>query len=459
MGELQKLKTVIKVAIMSVIKTVILKVLIVVVIVTMVTSILAAIWLFLFGDIASADERNETTTTTSTGNISLTTASVTEQQFKEALTALYEELKTTNNAMAESFKNNFANRAEDILKWSKQYGVNPELVITMAWKESGFQGDGNNQNFWGLDTPNGSPLAYIATFEEGVQKLASTFEKYQQGGALSGLIEQKYNERKAANCNQNGYGEPGTLKGMLSVYSDLCGTDTIHREGNSGSGGNYILREFVYTKPGEFEQKCGSVHRIGIDEYTIQEKADYTAALYEQQINLWNRIFGKFTGNINTTEVPSSFLEVAKSVWLQVCQRFTTYGGTSIPPTGRTIDCSAYVSWVLYEYGYTEFEGGQTNTQQFFNTNWNQRYGWTEIQVNQGENPINELRPGDIFVKWNGNVHHMQIIAEVNNGVAKAYDCGNENNWKGRNGNPYEVNWFLQGYSAPGKIIRVTEPE
>lgn len=179
-----------------------------------------------------------------------------------------------------------------------------------------------------------------------------------------------------------------------------------------------------------------------------------------QKITHMKNIFGYTATNAIDT---SSFLATAKGVWQQVCDRFTTYGGTSIVPQGTTIDCSSYVSWVLYEYGYPGFEGGQATTQIFYNTNWNEKYGWTEIAVGATENIINKVQPGDLVVRYNGNVHHITIVAKVENGTVYVYDCGDASNWKGKNGNPTIYTSFItaskENTRAPGKIIRVTKPE
>ena len=146
-----------------------------------------------------------------------------------------------------------------------------------------------------------------------------------------------------------------------------------------------------------------------------------------------------------------------------MCNRFNTYGGTSIVPLGTTIDCSSFVSWVLYEYGYPAFEGGQTTTQVFYNTNWNEKYGWTEVTVGATENIINKVQPGDLVVRYNGNVHHITIVVKVENGTVYVYDCGDASNWIGKNGNPTIYTSFItaskENTKAPGKIIRVTKPE
>lgn len=179
-----------------------------------------------------------------------------------------------------------------------------------------------------------------------------------------------------------------------------------------------------------------------------------------QKINLMKNIFGYTPSGIIDT---SSFLSTAKSVWQQVCNRFDKYGASNIVPTGTIIDCSSYVSWVLYEYGYTGFEGPQTCTVDFYNTNWNEKYGWTEIPVGATENVIEKVQPGDLLVRYNGTVHHITLIVEVKDGTVYVYDCGSSDNWIGKNGEPAINTSFItaskESKQAPGKIIRVTKPE
>ena len=163
-----------------------------------------------------------------------------------------------------------------------------------------------------------------------------------------------------------------------------------------------------------------------------------------------------FIGNSGAS---GDFLSVAKTCWLQVCNKFTTYGGTRIPPTGTTIDCSAYVSWVLYEYGYSDFKGGQNTAYTFYTTNWKSKYGWEEISVGSGQNPYNKLQSGDIFVRYGSGTHHVMIVVEKKDGKIYSYDCGSKNNWiNNSSGDPIDRSYFLT-YKGSGKIIRVTSPK
>lgn len=144
----------------------------------------------------------------------------------------------------------------------------------------------------------------------------------------------------------------------------------------------------------------------------------------------------------------SDFLKTAQTIWEIVCKRFTDYGGLncSIPPsqTAHTIDCSGYASWVLYEYGYTDFNW-QHGTSIFYYTDWTEKYGWKQIPVKSGKSPINVLQPGDLFVRYEpGGTHHILIVAEITaEGRLMAYDCGDEDHWIGKRGEPYDNTSFL----------------
>lgn len=155
-----------------------------------------------------------------------------------------------------------------------------------------------------------------------------------------------------------------------------------------------------------------------------------------------------------------TILDIASKAWQTICSNGNSisYGGiSSIPFRGGQIDCSGFVSWVLYEAGYTGDFYYQHNTSNFLQTNWNSKYGWEEISVSAGENPYNKLQPGDIFVRNEGKVHHMNIVAKLENGDLYAYDCGSENHWRGNlNASPVKATYFLKS-NARGKIIRVTK--
>ena len=171
-----------------------------------------------------------------------------------------------------------------------------------------------------------------------------------------------------------------------------------------------------------------------------------------------------------------SFQDVAKTIWQKIVlgnhdsftYSTTSKEATTIPLTGTQCNCSSYVSWVLYEYGLTEFKGTQKRTPFFYNNDWEKDYGWTVIKFGKGEDISNLVKSGDIVVRTpinqNGKASngHVAIIAEANGKKTTAYDCGSTNNVeKGKYPNGRPEYWFLRSVrdgssNNPGKIIRVT---
>ena len=85
--------------------------------------------------------------------------------------------------------------------------------------------------------------------------------------------------------------------------------------------------------------------------------------------------------------------------------------GINIPISGagRTVDCSSYVSWVLYEAGYSGFEGYQKTSYTFEENPW----GWQDVNVS-------DAQPGDI-VAYAG---HVEIVAGDEGDRFRVYNCG-----------------------------------
>jgi len=182
------------------------------------------------------------------------------------------------------------------------------------------------------------------------------------------------------------------------------------------------------------------------------------------------------TGEYKTPEGeildPDSFhgkgeiLGVAEECWKEVCSKNPVYSmtGCAIPwdTNSGHIDCSAFVSWVLYEYGVAsgndalanEFRGGQHNTESLKTVDWD-KLGFEVIPVGAGENVVNKIQPGDILDRSTGGgaSGHVQIVVEVKDGVVYTYDAGDQSHWAGMNGKPY-VSSFAASDSRPGIIIR-----
>lgn len=197
------------------------------------------------------------------------------------------------------------------------------------------------------------------------------------------------------------------------------------------------------------------VDRVDINQTTYDrtDTKKYTA-LVPKLILKDNKTDSKTTNQQN-----KNIVAVAEKLWKeQVWHSGKDYGGSNVPCTGSTIDCSSFVSWILYEYGYDEFAGDQHYTQQFYLTDWNAKYGWYEIPLVGGQNPINDLQPGDIIVRDPGNNDgHVTFVAKIEDGKIYCYDCGNSKNWEStsENGEPIDKSFMLTDLRT-GKVIRAS---
>lgn len=80
------------------------------------------------------------------------------------------------------------------------------------------------------------------------------------------------------------------------------------------------------------------------------------------------------------------------------------------PEKGKEIDCSSYVSWVMYTAGYDSFATWQEND---FVAN-SSKHGLIEV-------PLTDVRAGDIIHEPG----HIEIVAEVVEGtITRVYNCG-----------------------------------
>ena len=160
------------------------------------------------------------------------------------------------------------------------------------------------------------------------------------------------------------------------------------------------------------------------------------------------------------------FLEVAEELWEYICgnaDMFPKYGGANsgFPLKGPTVDCSAYVSWVLYNCGYSEFSWQHCTTWFIANADaCASKYDWEIIKVSKGQDVSDILQAGDILVRdtgAGGGDGHMNIAVSVENGVLMAYDCGGASGWLTAKGEPIDRSYFLADSSKGGRagvIIR-----
>ena len=261
----------------------------------------------------------EEITTGTEGGLSLSTTKFDKATFKKALQEYYN--KTKN----EDFKKNFLDKVDELYDSSISNNINPELVVITAKAEGNFKETGGAYNYWGIGVPNGALSGSgFSGLSDGIAGYAKTIKKYETGSYAS-MIRQRYKERKAAGCNPNGYGMPGTLSGMQSIYSSLG----KHEEGSAGAGGYYYMDpdragvKTIYSTHQEFLEKCknkGGEHAEG-KPATVWEQGQYTAWQVEKKLEIWKDIFGKYGSvdstssdvNIGKSEVPSNIANGTES--------------------------------------------------------------------------------------------------------------------------------------------------
>lgn len=140
------------------------------------------------------------------------------------------------------------------------------------------------------------------------------------------------------------------------------------------------------------------------------------------------------------------FLEVARKCHAYVRENgFTYVQGQSIPITSKSsgIDCSSYVCWVLYEYGYTDRAGWQLSCSggtlvAWCKSNLELVYSGYAPSITEVAN----IEPGDIVIQGErsqaggDSSHHTQIFVGYDeNGKAIWYNCGSNNAIKTMEGN------------------------
>lgn len=152
---------------------------------------------------------------------------------------------------------------------------------------------------------------------------------------------------------------------------------------------------------------------------------DNTDAFLSFIVNNTGELPGASSGSQPTEEVDLSqvtgfartILEKAAECKSYVATNGFTYGPTGNVPittTGGTVDCSGFVSWVMYEAGYKSgFGGHQWNVSKFAANS----FGWEVITS------FDAIQPGDLIIMNDSNgvyQGHIQIYA----GNDLYYNCG-----------------------------------
>lgn len=194
---------------------------------------------------------------------------------------------------------------------------------------------------------------------------------------------------------------------------------------------------------------------------TIEEATRAFCATYEnpgdkefedsmpKRINWAKHYYDEFHGKTLASFDNSDFLQLAIEIHDYIRINNFYYGnGSAIPiPAGQQyIDCSAYVSWVLYDYGYQELFQNNGNWQYIVSTFRDKQsylestYGWVYKDPSQAQ-------PGDLLIYDNWG--HIEIYA----GGDDQYGAGSTDAI--RRVNPNKGNYKNQAIKA----ITITKPK
>ena len=199
--------------------------------------------------------------------------------------------------------------------------------------------------------------------------------------ATSGLGLQEYQidalTSRVYNC-----GVGGGLKGFVQSYNQYGNTEELY--------------ENLLNSPTTSNGKVAP----GLVRRRKEEWNLFHTGYYANTNSYYTELSGKYANAI---------LEKAKQChdYLRTNNYKYKQAGISVPITSavKTVDCSSFVSWVLYEAGFTEFSGYQ-KTSSYFRKN---PMNWQKVSK---EN----LQAGDILV-YTG---HVEIYA----GDGNYYNCG-----------------------------------
>lgn len=293
--------------------------------------------------------------------------------------------------------------------------------------------------------------------------------------------------------NNNSY----LSKTIEQIISDLLMQEATHTNNISVKNVKFNYNSDITN----IEMICESTNRSDCVEYANQLAqrlssygiiADITvkndlSTDYMKFNNITLRPGSNTNKNTDITYRGSSFITTAQNVWINGVYKkgnslnYSSNIKKAIPVTGKTIDCSSFVSWVLGEYGYSEFYGvKQYNTYELFyrcdgsnstrynpdNINLSKKYDWKVYSLTDenGDGKINGsdaakiVKDGDIVV-FPG---HTFIVKEItSDGNIITYDCGSQSHWttEGSEEGTYST-YFIpdsKWYNRKCKIISIDD--
>lgn len=236
-------------------------------------------------------------------------------------------------------------------------------------------------------------------------------------------------------------------------FDNPLGIDGYKKAGNTWGHGGRIMIYSIYENgglyTGRYKELCG--HPNATDPTTLQEQADYAQYTVEVRIKLAKTVFGNgafaSAGGFDSDDIIENAIEC--HAYLRTNGYTYAQIGLQVPEdilNGKHIDCSSYVSWVLYCTGYEQFHDHQKTSFVFYDNPWH----WEEVSVQ-------DAAPGDILVyQFSSTSGHVEIVAANPPGdYFTVYSCGSN----GSISNPGTTELPEAGYpgyskSQVGRILR-----
>ena len=237
-------------------------------------------------------------------------------------------------------------------------------------------------------------------------------------------------------------------------FDNPLGIEGYKKAGNTWGHGGRIMIYSIYEAgglyTGRYKELCG--HSNASDPTTLQEQADYAQYTVERRIKLAKAVFGEkafksSSGSFESDDIVENAIKCHE--YLRTNGYTYAMVGIEIPDgvtNGKTIDCSSYVSWVLYCTGYENLKGHQQTSYTFNQNPWK----WEEVSVE-------DAVPGDILVYQSSSIQHVEIVAANPQGdYFTVYSCGSN----GAISNPGTTELPEAGYPGYSKsqVTRILRP-
>ena len=189
--------------------------------------------------------------------------------------------------------------------------------------------------------------------------------------------------------------------GIQDGYSFDSPEDCVNSAANGIANGSYYFTKGIYTVNEIGEVYCPDSDVPGQSKPWQKNVRNYMTDLYEAMgITTTSGI----TGDGDILNTAKKLMDYAR----EHNMKYNNNVGKNIPlDTSHIIDCSSYVSWVLYECGYERFKGPQKSSSYFLSNSMK----WQQVKES-------ELQPGDILA-YGG---HVEIYAGNN----QIYSAGSD---------------------------------